>query len=66
MKTNKRKRVMRTICTIVIMICLLVLVSECDNLMVFVVSKLIAGGLLVVFGNLFAKVMTDEELNEKV
>ena len=57
---------MRTIYAIIIWICLLVLCSECDNLLVFVLSKLIAGVVILICGRLFTKTLTKQELEEEV
>lgn len=57
---------MKTFLTIVIALCFLGLVAECDNLALLVISKLICALTIVVCGKLFTKYMTDEELNEEV
>lgn len=56
---------MRAVYGIIIWVCLIVLMSECDNMLAFVVSKVIAV-IMYVAGKLFVKVMPDDELNEKV
>lgn len=57
---------MRTVYAIVIWICLIVLCAESDNLVAFLLSKVIAAVVMVVVGKLFIKTMTEEELNEEV
>lgn len=57
---------MRTISTIAIMGALIVLLAECDTITSLVISKSIAGLVIIIFGHLFVKTMTEEELNEEV
>lgn len=58
---------MKSILSVVIVACMLVLVSECDSLATLVISKLVAIAVLVLCGRLFTRFcMTDEELNERV
>lgn len=57
---------MRTISTIAILGALIVLLAECDNITTFIISKSISALILAVFGRLFVKTMTEEELNEEV
>lgn len=58
---------MKTILSVVIMACMLVIVSECESLTTLVISKLVAMAVLVLCGRLFVRYcMTDEELNERV
>lgn len=57
---------MRTLYAVIIWVCMIVVIAEIDNMVAFVVSKVIAGVLIAVFGKLFVKTMTDEEMNEKV
>lgn len=56
---------MRTIYGMIIWACLIVLVAECDNMLAFVLSKIIAGVVIIIVGKLFAKTMSKEELNEE-
>lgn len=57
---------MRTIYGLIIWVCLIVLMSECDNMVAFIMSKAIAAVVMVVVGKLFVKTMSKEELNEEV
>jgi hypothetical protein len=58
---------MKTILSAIILACMLVIVSECENLATLVISKLAAMAVLVLCERLFVRYcMTDEELNEKV
>lgn len=57
---------MKTIYSIVIWMCLIVLCGECEDTTRFIVSKVIAGILLLVFVKLLEKSMTDDEINEEV
>lgn len=57
---------MRTISTIAIMGALIVLLAECDTIASLIISKSISALILAVFGRLFVKTMTEEELNEEV
>lgn len=65
-KTNKNRRVMKTVYALLIWVCFMVLCSECDNLTVFVISKAIALLVAIIVGKLFSKTLTEEELNEEV
>lgn len=57
---------MRTIYGLIIWACLIVLVSECDNMVAFVLSKVIAAVVMYIVGKLFVKTMSKEELDETV
>jgi hypothetical protein len=57
---------MRTISTIAILGALIVLLAECDTIASFIISKSVSVLILAVFGRLFVKTMTEEELNEEV
>lgn len=57
---------MKTIYSIVIWMCLIVLCGECDDITRFIVSKVVAGILLLVFVKLLEKSMTEDEINEEV
>ena len=57
---------MKTFLTIVIALCFLGLVAECDNLTLFILSKLACALVMVVCGKLFTRYMTEDELNEEV
>lgn len=57
---------MKTIYSIVIWMCLIVLCGECEDTTRFIVGKVIAGILLLVFVRLLSKSMTDDEINEEV
>lgn len=57
---------MRTISTIAILGALIVLLAECDTITSFIISKSIAGLVIIIFGHLFTRTMTEEELNEEV
>lgn len=57
---------MKAFLTIVICICFVGLVADCDNLVVLVVSKLACALVMVICGKLLTRYMSDEELNEQV
>lgn len=57
---------MRILLSIVAVLAVIVLLSECDNLTVFIVSKVIAIALLWIVCKLMGCTMTDDELNERV
>lgn len=57
---------MKVFSCLMIWACLIVLLSECPNPTTFIVSKLVASALIVVFGIIFRKNMSKEELNEEV
>lgn len=57
---------MKTIYSIVIWMCLIVLCGECDDITRFIVSKVVAGILLLVFVKLLEKSMNEDEINEEV
>lgn len=57
---------MKTIYSIVIWMCLIVLCGECDDITRFIVSKVVAGILLLVFVKLLEKSMKEDEINEEV
>ena len=57
---------MKAIYSIVIWMCLIVLCGECEDTTRFIVSKVIAGILLLVFVRLLSKSMTEDEINEEV
>lgn len=57
---------MKAFFTIVICICFVGLVADCDNLVVLVVSKLACALVMVICGKLLTRYMSDEELNEQV
>ena len=54
---------MRTLYAIIVWVCLLVLCAEVESMKVFIISKVIAGVLIVVFGKLCVKTFNEEELN---
>lgn len=57
---------MKMIYSVIIIVALLVLCSECDNLAVYIISKLVAAVVIYVAAKLLEGTMTDEELNEEV
>lgn len=57
---------MRIIYGLIMWACLMVLVSECDNLLVFALSKVIAAMIMYIVGKLFVKTMSKEELDETI
>ena len=61
----KISNVMKAFLTIIICICFVGLVAECDNLVVLVVSKLACALVMVICGKLMTRYI-DEELNEQV
>jgi hypothetical protein len=48
------------------MACMLVIVSDCENLATLIISKSVAMAVLVLCGRLFSRYMSEEELNERV
>lgn len=57
---------MKTFSAIMIWACLIVLLAECQNLAVLIVSKSIAGVLIFFFAKMLQKHMSEDELNEEV
>lgn len=57
---------MKTLSAIMIWACLIVLLAECQNLAVLIVSKSIAGVLIFFFAKMLQKHMSEDELNEEV
>lgn len=57
---------MRTFYSVILVICLIVLVADCENLLALVVTKAVALVLAYVVGKMFVRTLTKDELNEKV
>lgn len=58
---------MRTFFAFIVLACLLVLLAECNDPTIFVISKVVASVVLVIVGKvLTAYFMTSEELNEEI
>lgn len=58
---------MKYVLSFIVLACLLVLLAECNNLAIFVISKVVASVILVIVGKvLTAYFMTSEEMNEEI
>ena len=53
---------MKTIYAIAIWVCLIALLAECDNLMLFIIVKSIAGVLAILFGYLLNNLIEEETI----
>ena len=58
---------MKYVLSFIVLACLVCLLAECNNLAIFVISKVVASVVLVIVGKvLTAYFMTSEELNEEI
>lgn len=58
---------MRTFLSFIVLACLLVLLAECNDLAIFVISKVVASVVLVILGKILTTYfLTSEELNEEI
>lgn len=58
---------MKYVLSFIVLACLLVLLAECNNLAIFVISKVVASVVLVIVGKILATYfLTSEELNEEI
>ena len=53
---------MKTIYAIALWVCVIALLAECDNLMLFIIVKSIAGILALVFGYLLHNLIDEETI----
>lgn len=58
---------MKYVLSFIVLACLLVLLAECNDLAIFVISKVVASVVLVIVGKVLTTYfMTSEELNEEI
>lgn len=58
---------MKTFLSFIVLACLLVLLAECNDPTIFVISKVVASVVLVIVGKILTTYfMTSEELNEEI
>lgn len=57
---------MKTLLSLLIWLCVIALLAECDSLSLCIIIKSVAGLLLLICGKALSGILTDEEINEEV